>query len=86
MSRLLDTAKAIGANYALIVQGDDAYTRFYQKGSWEKSRNCLLFWNHERQRWDNSSELTFKNILYALRLMDRKFSLIDFDKETRITE
>ena len=83
MSKLLEKAKAIGANYALIVHGKDRYTRFYKRGSWEVSRNCLLYWNELRQRWDNSSELGFQNIEYGLRMTNRKYDLIDFDNESR---
>ena len=83
MSRLLDTANEIGANYALIVHGDKPSIRFYKRGSWELSRNCLLFWNHERGRWDNSSELSFSNIEYGMKVTGRKYDLIDFDSQQR---
>lgn len=83
MSKLLEKAQAIGANYALIVHGEDRYTRFYKRGSWEASRNCLLYWNETRQRWDNSSELSFQNIEYGLRMTGRKYDLIDFDEQKR---
>lgn len=86
MSKMLEAARAIGANYALIVHDSDRYEghrRFYKRGSWEESRNCLLYWNHERQRWDNSSELSFTNIEYGLKVTGRKYELIDFDKQQR---
>lgn len=83
MSKLLEKAKAIGANYALIVHGKDGYFRFYKRGSWEVSRNCLLYWNELRKRWDNSSELSFQNIEYGMRMTNRKYDLIDFDSQSR---
>ncbi len=83
MSKLLEKAQAIGANFALIVQGEKGYIRFYKRGSWETSRNCLVYWNALRQRWDNSSELGFGNIEYGLKITGRKYDLVDFDKGTR---
>lgn len=83
MSKMLEAAKEIGANYALIVHGERGYRRFYKRGSWNESRNCLLYWNPERQRWDNSSELSFRAIEYGLQVTGRKYDLIDFDKEER---
>lgn len=80
---MLEAAKEIGANYALIVHGERGYRRFYKRGSWNESRNCLLYWNPERQRWDNSSELSFRAIEYGLQVTGRKYDLIDFDKEER---
>lgn len=83
MSKMLEAAKEIGANYALIIHGENGYRRFYKRGSWEESRNCLLYWNPEYQRWDNSSELSFTNIEYGLRVTNRHYDLIDFDKQER---
>lgn len=83
MSKLAEKAKAIGANFALIVHGEKGYMRLYKRGTWETSRNCLLYWNEERCRWDNSSELSFTNIKYGLKYTNRKYDLIDFDKQTR---
>lgn len=83
MSKLAEKAKAIGANFALIVHGEKGYMRLYKRGTRELSRNCLLYWNDERQRWDNSSELNFIKIEYGLQHTSRKYDLIDFDKETR---
>jgi len=31
MSKMLDAAKEIGANFALIVHGEKGYRRFYKK-------------------------------------------------------
>lgn len=90
MSNLLDQAnaiKAIGANYCVLVfkgQTDTVdYHRFYKRGTWETSRNCLLYYNYERMRWDNSSELSFGNIQRGFKWTKRKYSIIDFDNETR---
>jgi len=83
MSSLLKKAKEIGANFVLIVHGDGKYIRFYKRGSWHDSRNCMLYWNDARQRWDNSSELSFAGIEYGLRVTGRKYELIDFDKQER---
>ena len=86
MSKMLEAAKEIGANYALIVHSNDrykGYSRFYKRGSWQESRNCLLYWDHERERWDNSSEPSFTKIEYGLKVTGRKYELIDFDKQER---
>lgn len=90
MSKMLEHARAIGANYALIVhdsQGNGksykGYRRFYKRGSWQESRNCLLYWDHERERWDNSSEPSFTKIEYGLKVTGRKYDLIDFEKQER---
>lgn len=83
MSKMLEAAKEIGANYALIVHGEKGYRRFYKRGSWAESRNCLLYWNPDRMRWDNSSELSFRAIEYGLQVTNRRYDLIDFDKEER---
>ena len=83
MSKMLEAANRIGANFALIVHGEKGYRRFYKRGSWEESRNCLMYWNHERERWDNSSELNFTAIEYGLKVTNRRYDLIDFDKEER---
>jgi len=83
VSKMLEAAREIGANYALIVHGEKGYRRFYKRGSWEESRNCLMYWNHERHRWDNSSELNFTAIEYGLKVTNRRYDLIDFDKEER---
>ena len=68
-----------------IVHGDIRHLemRYYKRGTWETSRNCLMRWNEERQRWDNSSELGFRNIEYSLKITGRKYDLIDFEKQTR---
>lgn len=84
MSKLAEKAKAIGANFALIVHGEKGYMRFYKRGTWEASRNCMLFWNEERRRWDKSSELSFNNIEYTLKITNHRYDLIDFDKEIRV--
>jgi len=83
MSKMLETAEAIGAHYGLIIHGDKGYTRFYKRGSWEVSRNCLLFWNDVYQRWDNSSELSLRNIIYGVTITGRTYDLIDFVKQER---
>lgn len=83
MSRMLEKAKAIGAQYALIVKGERPYLRFYKRGNWDLSRNCLLYWNDERRRWDNSSELNFTAIEYGLKVTARPYELIDFEKQSR---
>ena len=83
MSKMLEHARAIGANYALIVHGERGYRRFYKRGSWAESRNCLLYWDHERERWDNSSEPSFTKIEYGLKVTGRKYDLIDFEKQER---
>lgn len=88
MSKMLSYAQKIGANFALIVcekHSDNVeFTRFYKRGSWQLSRNCMLVWNDDRQRWDNSSELSFVNIQRGLRWTFRKYTLIDFDKQERV--
>lgn len=83
MSSLSEAATAIGANFALIVKGERPYSRFYKRGSWEESRNCLMYWNPERERWDNSSELNFTAIEYGLKVTGRPYEIIDFDKQER---
>lgn len=83
MSKLLEKAKAIGANNVLIVHGEAGYIRFYKRGTWELSRNCLLYWNDLRQRWDNSSELSFGCIEYGLQVTRQKYDLIDIDNQSR---
>lgn len=83
MSKFLDKAKAIGAGYALIVQGANGYTRFYKRGSWDESRNCLMFWNDDRQRWENSSELSFGAIRQGMDWTGRLYDLIDFTTQKR---
>lgn len=83
MSMVLEAANEIGANYLLIVHGEKGYRRFYKRGNWEISRNCMLYWNEERMRWDNSSELSFGLIEYGLQVTGRKYDLIDFDKQER---
>ena len=87
MSKLLKKAQAIGAGFALIVckKGSDQvdYIKFYKRGTLEVSRNCLLYYNEERRRWDNSSELSFANIEKGLKWINRKYSIIDFDKQER---
>lgn len=80
---MLEKAKAIGANYALIVHGESGYIQFYKRDSWELSRNCLMCWNDARERWDNSSELSFERIEYGLKITGRAYDLIDFDKMER---
>lgn len=82
MSKLLATAQAIGAQFAVITHHDKS-VRFYKRGSWDLSRNCLLYWNFNRERWDNSSELNFKNIEYGFTITGRKYDLIDFEKSER---
>lgn len=88
MSKLLSKAQAIGANFALVVfkgKTDKVdYIRFYKTGSWELSRNCLLNYNEDRKRWDNSSELSFSNIINGMKWTGRKCSLIDFNKQERV--
>ena len=87
MSKLLKQAQAIGAGFALIVckkNSDDVdYIKFYKRGNFEQSRNCMLYYNFDRNRWDNSSELSFANIEKGLKWTNRKYSIIDFDKQTR---
>lgn len=87
MSKLLKQAQAIGAKFALIVCHKDSdqvdYIRFYKRGTWETSRNCMLYYNAERDRWDNSSELSFANIEKGLKWINRKYSIIDFDNKER---
>ena len=86
MSKIISKAEAIGAQFALIVPDNKhhiGYTKFYKKGSYEISRNCLLFWDERQCRWCNSSELSFSNIEYGLRITDRKYSLINFTNRTR---
>lgn len=83
ISKLLDKALAIGADFALIVKGSNPYTRMYKKGSWVQSRNCLLYWNEFRGRWDNSCELSFVNIEYALKITGRNYSLVNFKTKER---
>lgn len=85
MSKMAEKAKAIGANFALLVHGEERYLRFYKRGSWEASRNCLMYWNEVRRRWDNSSELSFANIEYGLKVTNRNYDLINFDKQTRVS-
>lgn len=80
---LSEMAEQIGADFALIVYGGKKYTRFYKRGSWEESRNCMLYWNERYGRWDNSSELSFSSIEYGLRVTNRKYDLIDFVKQER---
>ena len=43
----------------------------------------LLYWDHERERWDNSSEPSFTKIEYGLKVTGRKYDLIDFEKQER---
>lgn len=87
MSKLIKQAKAIGARFALIIYLKDSdqvdYIKFYKRGTWETSRNCMLYYNAERDRWDNSSELSFGNIEKGLTWTNRKYSIIDFDKQER---
>lgn len=87
MSKLLKQAQAISAKFALIVCHKDSdqvdYIRFYKRGNFEESRNCLLFYNFDRNRWDNSSELSFGNIEKGLTWTNRKYSIIDFDNKER---
>lgn len=87
MSKLIKQAKAIGARFALIIYLKDSdqvdYIKFYKRGNFEESRNCLLFYNFDRNRWDNSSELSFGNIEKGLTWTNRKYSIIDFDKQER---
>lgn len=83
MSKLQEAAQAIGANFVLIVHGDKRHLRYYKRGTWETSRNCLMCWNEDRKRWDNSCELGFRNIEYGLKITGRKYDLIDFEKQTR---
>ena len=83
MSKLLEAAQAIGARYALIVKGENGYIRFYKPGTWETSRNCMLYWNEANQRWDNSSELSFSNIELGMRWTNREYDIIDFVNKTR---
>lgn len=83
MSKFLNKAHAIGANFALIVRGPKGYTRFYKRGTWEESRNCLMFWNDDRHRWENSSELSFEAIKNGMNWTGRHYDLIDFIKEKR---
>lgn len=83
MSKLQEAAQAIGANFVLIVHGAKRYCKYYKRGTWESSRNCLMYWNEERKRWDNSCELGFRNIEYGLKITGRKYDLIDFEKQTR---
>ena len=75
MSKLLEAAQAIGARYALIVKGENGYIRFYKPGTWETSRNCMLYWNEAYQSWDNSSELSFSNIELGMRWTNREICL-----------
>lgn len=82
-NKMVEIAEAIGARYALVVRGKNPYTKFYKRGTWEQSRNCLLFWNFERQRWENSSELSFTNIEKGMDWTDTPYSLIDFVTQTR---
>lgn len=86
MSKLLNKANSIGADFALIVSDNKnhlGYTRFYKLGSWEVSRNCLLFWDENRRRWNNSSELGFHQIKYGLTVTGRNFTLVDFIKKEK---
>lgn len=85
MTSLSEMAETIGADFALIVYGEKKYTRFYKRGTWEDSRNCMLYWNNNYQRWDNSSELSFASIEYGLRVTNRKYDLIDFINKSRKT-
>lgn len=83
MSAMLKKAQEIGADFALIVKGKDAYMRFYKKGSFELSRNCMLYWNESRRRWDNSSELNFYNTERSMRTTGRSYSIVDFRDQSR---
>ena len=88
MSKILQKAQAIGADFAIVVfkgKTDKVdYIRFYKTGSWDLSRNCLLNYNEDRGRWDNSSELSFSNIINGMKWTGRKCSLIDFNKQERV--
>lgn len=85
MSKLLQKAEEIGAQFVLIVRGDKGHIRFYKKGNWDMSRNCLLCWNEDRHRWDNSSELSFGNIQYGLKITNQEYDLIDFTSKKRVS-
>lgn len=76
-------AESIGAQFALIVRGKSRYTRYYKHGTWDQSRSCLMFWNDDRKRWENSSELSFVNIEKGMEWTNTKYVLIDFINQTR---